>query len=176
VNRGPLGGVSIRDANGNAIEHDEAVTPTLDALRFLALRTIDGYGGVYINRAILHSQSGSDFELIVHRRVMNMAKTTLRRYFVRRLNRPVRIDKSTGYILESDALEIEGGARALLASTMLSRPSVSAVRFTLSRTDNLLSTKTLTGECGLLPLAYPEFISLRIGFFNPALVTLAAAA
>jgi hypothetical protein len=176
VNRGPLVGVSIRDANGNVVEHDEAVTPTLDALRFLALRTHDGYGGVYINRPILFSQTGSDFELIAHRRVMNMGKRTLRVYFIRRLNRPVRIDKATGYILEADALEIEGGALALLRSTMLSRPSASDVQFTLSRTDNLLSTKTLTGTCRIIPLAYPEFIEIQIGFYNPALVTLAAAA
>ena len=176
VNRGPLVGVSIRDANGNVVEHDEAVNPTLDAMRFLALRTIEGYGGVYINRPILHSQVGSDFELIVHRRVMNMGKRTLRTYFVRRLNRPVRIDKATGYILEADALEIEGGALAALRSAMLSRPSASDVQFTLSRTDNLLSTKTLTGTCRIIPLAYPEFIEIQIGFYNPALVTLAAAA
>jgi hypothetical protein len=176
VNRGALVGVSIRDANGNVVEHDEAVNPTLDAQRFLALRTVEGYGGVYINRPLLFSQIGSDFELIPHRRVMNMGKRTLRTYFVRRLNRPVRIDKATGYILEADALEIEGGANAALRSALMSRPSASDVKFTLSRTDNLLSTKTLTGTCRIVPLAYPEFIEIQIGFYNPALVTLAAAA
>jgi hypothetical protein len=40
----------------------------------------------------------------------------------------------------------------------------------------MLSTKTLTGTCRIIPLAYPEFIELQIGFYNPALVTLAAAA
>ncbi len=172
-NLGALRGVSIRDANGNLVEHDEAATPGLDDARFLALRTIDGYQGVYVNRPLILSATGSDFSLIPHRRVMNLAKRTLRAYFVRRLNRPVRIAPS-GFILEADALEIEGGALALLRSALLSKPKASDAQFTLSRTDNLLSTKTLTATCRIIPLAYPEFIEIEIGFYNPALSTLAA--
>jgi len=172
-NLGPLRGVSIRDANGNLVEHDEAAMPGLDDSRFLSLRSIDGYEGVYVNRPLILSAHGSDFELIPHRRVMNLAKRTLRVYFVRRLNRPVRVAPS-GFILEADALEIEGGALALLRSTLLAKPKASDVQFTLSRTDNLLSTKTLTATCRLVPLAYPEAITIEIGFYNPALATLAA--
>lgn len=173
ANRGALTGVSIRDKNGNLMEHDEAATPGLDDLRFTVLRTIDGYPGVYVNKPRIFSTPGSDFELIPHRRVMNLAKRTLRAYFIRRLNRPVRIGPD-GFILEADALEIEGGALALLRSALLSAPKASDVQFTLSRTDNLLSTKTLTGTARIIPLAYPEFIDIEIGFYNPALTTLAA--
>lgn len=166
---GPLTGVSIRDERGNPDEHDEALTPGLDDARFAVLRTYEGLAGVYINNPRLFSAEGSDFEFVQHRRVMNLAKRTLRLYFVRRLSLPIIVDGSTGFILESEALEIESGANAVLRSVLRSKPKASAVQFTLSRTDNLLSTKTLTGQARIVPLAYPKAIELDIGFSNPAL-------
>lgn len=168
-NLGPLVGVSIRDSNGNADEHDESINPGLDDSRYTVLRTWDGLQGVYINRPRLFSPDGSDFQLLPHRRVMSLAELALRSYFIRRLNKPIRVNRSTGYILESEALEIENGARTAMASLLLAKPKASAVQFALSRVDNLLSTKTLNGDARVVPLGYPEFINLTIGFFNPAL-------
>lgn len=169
VNVGALDGVSIRDVNGNPDEHDESINPGLDDLRFGTLRTWDGYQGVYVNRPRLFSPSGSDFQLMPHRRVLNLAHDALRLYFVRRLNKPVLVSRSTGYILEAEALEIELGATAALRSVLLAKPKASDAVFTLSRTDNLLSTNTMNGQARVIPLAYPEFIELDVGFLNPAL-------
>jgi hypothetical protein len=173
VNLGTLEGVSIRDVNGNPDEHDESLNPGLDDLRFGTLRTWDGEG-VYVNRPRLFSPNGSDFQLMPHRRVMNLAMETLRSYFIRRLNRPVLVSSTTGFILESEALEIEAGVMAQLRAQLLAKPKASAVQFTLSRTDNLLSTRTLTGSARVIPLAYPEDVELDVGFYNPALQVLAA--
>ncbi len=169
VNLGTLVGSSIRDANGNVDEHDESVNPGLDDSRFTVLRTWDGLPGVYINRPRIFSAAGSDFQLMPHRRVLNLAHAALRQYFIRRLNHPVLVDKDTGFILESEALEIESGARAAMRSVLLAKPKASGIQFALSRTDNLLSTKTLTGQARVIPLAYPETITLDLGFLNPAL-------
>lgn len=173
VNLGVLEGVAIRDANGNPDEHDESLNPGLDDARFAVLRTWDG-AGVYVNRPRLFSPAGSDFQLMPHRRVMNLTHETLRTYFIGRLNRPVLVNSTTGFILESEALEIEAGAMALLRSVLLAKPKASGVQFALSRTDNLLSTRTLTGSARVIPLAYPETIELDVGFFNPALQVQAA--
>jgi hypothetical protein len=167
-NLGPLG-VTIRDANGNPDEHDESVNPGLDDSRFTTLRTIDGLQGVYVNRPRLFSPAGSDFQLLPHRRVMNLGHAALRTYFMRRLNKPVLVDALTGYLLEEEALEIEAGALAVMRATLTAKPKASGVMFALSRTDNLLSTKTMTGDARIIPLAYPEFITLTVGFYNPAL-------
>lgn len=175
VNLGSLVGVSIRDVNGNPDEHDESIHPGLDDARFVTLRTWEGYAGVYVNRPRLFSPDGSDFQLVPHRRVLNLAHAALRVYFIRRLNHPVLVSKSTGFILETEALEIEAGARQAMADVLLAKPKASAVQFTLSRTDNLLSTKTLTGAGRVVPLAYPEFIQLDVGFYNPALAVKVAA-
>jgi len=170
---GLLPGVSIRDINGNADEHDESLNPGLDDARFCVLRTIEGYQGVYVNRPRLFSPEGSDFQLMPHRRVLNLAHAALRVYFIRRLNKPIIVSKTTGFILDSEALEIEAGAIGVMRDTLLAKPKASAVQFALSRTDNLLSTKTLNGQGRVVPLAYPEFINLDVGFYNPALQVVA---
>lgn len=174
VNLGTLVGASIRDANGNADEHDESLNPGLDDARFCVARSWDAIPGVYVNRPRIFSADGSDFQLLPHRRVLNLAHEALRLYFIRRLNKPILVDKDTGFILEAEALEIEAGATAAMRDTLLAKPKASAVRFTLSRTDNLLSTKTLNGQARVTPLAYPEFINLDVGFHNPALQLQAA--
>ncbi|NIR32218.1 MAG: hypothetical protein GWN84_23555, partial [Gammaproteobacteria bacterium] len=145
VNLGALTGVSIRDANGNPKHHDELINPGLDDARAIVLRTFDGAQGVYVNNPNTFSANGSDFELLQHRRVMNRAKRALRGYFTRRLSKPIAVNASTGFILESEALEIEAGANAILRGVLLAKPKASAATVTLSRDDNLLSTKTLTG-------------------------------
>ena len=101
--------------------------------------------------------------------MLNLTELVLRNYFVRRLNRPIRVNPITGFILEADALEIEGGALAIMRSSLLAAPKASDVQFVLSRTDNILSTKTLTATARVIPLAYPEFINIEVGFYNPAL-------
>lgn len=169
--------VDIRDANGNIDEHDEANNPGLDDSRFITLRTWgDDVQGVYVTRPRIFSASGSDFYLIPHRRVMNIALAALRAYFIRRANKEVQVDQATGYILEEDALEIEAGAKEIMRSVLLAKPKASAVQFALSRTDNLLSTLTFTGTARVIPLAYPEFIELEVGFLNPALAVVPVAA
>jgi len=174
TNLGSLPGVSIRDSNGNAVEHDESINGGLDDLRFTVLRTFDELQGVYVNRPRVFSAAGSDFDIFPKRRVMNIAHAALRNYFVRRLSKAVRVDLETGFILESDALEIETGARRAMASALLAKPKASGIQFTLSRTDNILSTKTLTGNARVIPLAYPEKFEIDVGFLNPALQVLAA--
>jgi|SRR5262245_2040962 len=172
VNLGALA-VSIRDVNGNPDEHDESINPGLDDARFLTLRTWDGYQGVYVNRPRLFSPDGSDFQLIPHRRVINLAHAALRIYFIRRTNKPILVSKTTGFILESEAVDIEVGALAILRGELLTKPKASAVAFALNRNDNVLSNKTLKGQARIVPLAYPEFINLDVGYVNPALQIIA---
>lgn len=173
---GALPGISIRDANGNPKHHDESVNPGLDDSRFSTLRTWDGKQGVYVNNCRILSASGSDFEFAQHRRVYNLARRTLRMYFEDRLSKPILVSASTGFILEAEALEIEAGADARLRAVLRAKPKCSgggidgkAARFCkLSRTDNLLSTKTLTVQGAVIPLAYPKAINIDLGFKNPA--------
>jgi hypothetical protein len=180
INLGAIPGVSLRDSNGNQDEHDETINPGLDDSRFTVLRSWDGYPGVYVNRPRVFSTPGSDFFLTPHRLVMNLAREALRMYFVKRLNRPVLVNTATGFILEEEALDIEDGADATVRAVLMATPKASGGGFaggkfvSISRTDNLLSTRKLTGQGRIVPLAYVEFIEFDLGFYNPALQVQAA--
>lgn len=169
VKVGRMDGVILTDSNGNPDDHDESTNPGLDDARFLTLRTWEGRPGVYINRPRILSTPTSDYQLIPHRRIMNLAKTIIRSYLEERVNEEILVDATTGYILEDEALEIEAGANAALEGALLDKPKASNASFVLSRTDNLLSTKTINCTCRVVPMAYPEFIEIEIGFENPAL-------
>lgn len=174
---GALPGISIRDTNGNVKYHDESVNPGLDDSRACVLRTHDGKQGVYVNNPRLMSATGSDFEFAQHRRVFSLGRRTLRLYFIDRLSRATQVDAKTGFILESEALEIEAGGDSLMRSVLRAKPKCSGggidgkgSRFVkVSRTDNLLSTKTMTVQGAVIPLAYPKVINIDLGFKNPAL-------
>src|SRR5690606_524556 len=159
----------IRDANGNPDEHDETVWPGLDDLGFLVARTWEGRTGVFVNRPLLMSPAGSDFTIIPYRRVMTIFCETPRDYFEQRLHKPVRVNPKTGFILETEAVEMERGAMARLRTVLLAKPKASAVSVVVSRTDNVLSTKRITVQARLVPLAYPEGFDIEMGFENPAL-------
>lgn len=160
---------SIRDGNGNPKHHDEAANPGLDDARFYTLRTHEGRAGVYVNLPRLFSPQGSDFELVPHRRVMNITRDALDFYFGDRLNETILVDRRTGFILESEALEIEAGASAILEAVLRAKPKASGYQVTLSRTDVILTTKTLTVQARVIPVGYPRFINLTVGYLNPAL-------
>jgi hypothetical protein len=169
VNLGSLPVALIRDANGNPLHHDETVNPGLDDARFYVLRTWEGYAGTYVNRPRLFSASGSDFQLLPHRRVMNIAREVSRIRMTRRLNKPIPVDPATGFIREAAAREIEADVTAALEAALLTKPKASAVSYVLSRTDNLLSTKTLNAQMRIVPLAYVEAIEEEVSYENPAL-------
>lgn len=166
---GRVPGVSVLDVNGNPLRYDEANTPGLDDLKFATLRTWPSESGVYVTNPRIFSANGSDFEFVPHRRVMNLFAETLASYFRHRLSKPVLVDRTTGFILESEAQEIENGARSLCVAVLEAKPKASGTSVVISRTDNLLSTKTMTVDARTIPLAYPKQINISIGFLNPAL-------
>lgn len=169
IKLGPIGGISIVDDLGNPKHHDEAKSPGLDDARFYALRTWERRSGVFVNRPRLFCPTGSDFQLLTHRRVMNIALQVLRSYFEERLNSPIRVDRTTGFILESEALAIEAGANARLSAALLSKPKASDAYCVVARNENILSTRNLSADARVVPLAYAESVALTVGFSNPAL-------
>lgn len=172
INLGALTGTSIQDVNGNPKQqcHDEFVMPGLDSQRFLTFRTWPTFAGVYVTNPRLFSPDGSDFQLFPHGIIMDLAQETAYGNLARRLNRPVLIDKTTGFIYESDAQEIEAGCTAALEGVLLAKPKASSVEVSVSRTDNILATNTINVTIRLVPLAYIQVIQVSLSFFNPATI------
>lgn len=172
-----LPGVQIKDSNGNPVEdfHDEDATPGLDDAGFTTLRSHPGESGVFVNNPRIQSADGSDFIFVQYRRVMNILRTALQAYLRTRLSLDVRVQThgpKAGFILESDAREIELGANAALWRASKEGRYISGgptdERFTLTRNDPILQTQTLTYDARAVPLGYVKEISGALGFSNPA--------
>lgn len=159
---GPVAGVV-------SLSHDEQAKTGLDAEGFTTFRSIIGRRGFYVTRGRQMAPQGSDFQSVQMLRAMNKACRISRDATLRFLNDDVRVDATTGFILEADARAIEAYVGGILNAAMVSAGEVSAASVTVKRNVNILSTQSMTIKVSIVPLAYLENISIDIGFENPAL-------
>lgn len=160
---GPLTGVV-------EIDYDEFRKATMDDAKFATLRTFQGVQGFFICNARLKSPMGSDFEFWQHGRVMDVACRTLYEAQLQFLSAGVRVN-SDGTIDERDAARIEKEVLAKLKAVLLEPLNaegfaghVSDLGYRVSRTNNVLTTKTLVSELALRPLGYPKTINTTAGY------------
>jgi hypothetical protein len=167
VSDGSLAELTLPTTSDGFIYHDESVNPGLDAARFLSLWSIISLPGLYIKNPNLMAPPGSDFTLLQHGAVIDAACFYAYTFFVKRLSSSVRVNPTTGFILEQDAQTLQQGANAWLANGLGN--AVSSVQCVVSRSDNILSTNTLTVVVQVIPLGYLKTINVTITFVNPAL-------
>ncbi len=167
VKDGALSGLTIDVSDGN-VYHDERNTPALDAGRFVTARTLIGRQGMFCTNPNMMSPNGSDFIWWQYRSVVDKACSTARDVLLNFLSSEVRLNTS-GYILEKDAKDIESRLRSAFRDTLVSPGSVSSVSATVSRTDNIISTRTINVTIRIVPLGYIKTIDVSLGFTNPAL-------
>jgi hypothetical protein len=152
------------------ISHDENFDEVLDQHKIATLRTHLGRSGFYVTRGRLKSPTGSDFSDWQLGRIMDVA---CRDVFIGQqnfLNIGVRTT-GAGAIDERDARRLETQIDSRLRAN-LTQPTnaegtpgqVSAVRYTIDRTNNILSSSQLISEVAIQPLGYARFISTTIGF------------
>lgn len=152
------------------ISHDENFNEVLDQHKIATLRTHLGRSGFYVTRGRLKSPVGSDFSDWQLGRIMDVA---CRDVFIGQqnfLNVGVRTT-SVGAIDERDARRLETQIDSRLRSN-LTQPTnaegtpgqVSAVRYAIDRTNNILASSQLISEVAIQPLGYARFISTTIGF------------
>jgi hypothetical protein len=80
--------------NVASLYRDEQKTQFLDAQRFATMRTIPGRAGYYITNGNMMAPSGSDFNLVQRRRVMDVACRITRQAELPYLNGSVRINST----------------------------------------------------------------------------------
>lgn len=157
---GPLSGAQISDSNGNPYDHDEDLYPNLDGLRLMALRSFapGGPQGTYICNANTIQPSGGAFPYLQHIRVANRACEIAWFTLATQLSRGVRTNPTPApngaiYIYEPDAAIIESLVNDALVQPM--KGQVSAIKFSLSRTDNMAVVPCIvTGVLSIVALAY----------------------
>lgn len=161
VARGPVAGFQISDQAGNPLDHDENLFPDLDGLRLATLRSFAAGGpeGTYITNANVLQPSGDDFPYLQLVRIANRACTiawaALTTQLSRGVNKNPKPDPNTGAvtIFEPDASAIESLVNGQLSAAL--KGQVSAVQFSLSRTDDLSQTPaTIHAVVSIVAKAY----------------------
>jgi len=153
-----------------SLVRDERVTEALDALRITTLRTFDNaFAGFYVTNGRMMAAAGSDYSFVQNRRVMDRAATVARQSLIPYVNKDFRVDAETGFIDEREAVAIEARVGRSLESDLVSPGRASAVQVQVKRNDNIISTQTLNVRVRIIPKSYARFITLDLGFENPAL-------
>jgi Protein of unknown function (DUF2586) len=152
-----------------ALIRDEYKTPALDAVGFTTLRTIPGKEGYYLTTGRLKGGAGSDFQYLQLGRVMDIASTELRAATLEYLNDDLRVDKTTGKILETEARNIESYVGERMRARTTQPGYATEVSVVVDRNENMLSTGKLVTRERVTPKAYAKSISNEIAFYNPAL-------
>ncbi len=163
VATGPVEGVT-------SLEYDEFRSGLLDDARIATMRTWEGRPGYYPSFGWLASPPGSDFTRWQFGRLMDVACATLYATLAEFINAGLRSLES-GALDERDAERIETRVNDALRA-VLTQPQniegtgghVSAVRYSVIRTNNVVTTETLLGELAMRPHAYPKFIKTQVGY------------
>lgn len=152
------------------ISHDEAVEESLDELKIGTARTWPGLAGFFLTNVHIKSQSASDFRYIQHGFVMDRACEVTYAGQLKYLSASLRTGAG-GVIAEEDALTIEADLKAQLSQALLeprnaqgTKGHVSALVFSVDRTNNLLADEELITDVGIQPLGYPKLITTTLGF------------
>ena len=156
---------------------DEEKTPGLDALGYTTAATYRRKGGVYLKNARIPAGVTSDYQYLVHRRVMDVALDTAADALFDYVARQLKVDATTGRLLKADGDAVDGNLTGKLRAALrvgADGARASAVSFRVNRTDNVLSTNTLRGRVAVVPLLYPRRIEATFSFSNPALALLEA--
>lgn len=172
VSDGALAQMTLPATPDGYIYHDESVNPGLDAARFMSAWSIISLPGLYIKNPNLMASPGSDFTLLEHGAVIDAASFVAYQYFVKRLSSSVRVNPTTGTILQQDANTLQQGCNAALSNGLGN--AVSAATCIVSLTDNILATSTITVTIQVIPLGYLKTINITIEFVNPALLPVQA--
>jgi len=150
---------------------DERIEATgLDDIKISTLRTYDGRPGFFITQGRIKSALGSDFVYWPLRIIMDVACETAHQVQTGFIGRGVRTN-SDGSIDERDALRLESEVQSVLDARLTSPRSaegtpghVSAVVYSIDRTNNVNTTSTIIAEVAIRPLGYIDYITTTLGF------------
>jgi hypothetical protein len=178
---GPLskeGGMKVgllKSRVGDAVSysfHDETLaSTTLDDGRCACLRSWAGKSETYINRARTLAALASDYTQLHHGRIIDEAQRLAYGYMFQYVGKRLRVNKTTGQLLEAEIKILESEARQTLLRGLVNDPNqhASEVEFTIVRGDNLITTSLLRYCVRVIPLGYADYIEGEFGLKNPAL-------
>lgn len=153
--------------------YDEAVNGSVYEPALIgAPRTWKGYPGVYLNQGVLKSAAGSAYDQVQNGRVILLAAITLLLAEKRYINTAAKCKlDGTGQFTTKFADKVDADVNAQLQAAIMDPLDAegdpgyaSGVLFTVNRTDNVLSTKTMRGICVLVPNANINGVAIQLSF------------
>jgi hypothetical protein len=138
---------------------------TLKNSGYVTVRKITGLTGIYVTSGQMASESGSDYDLVERRRVMDKACREIRMAQLPHLNDTVGIGADGSP--EGLQLFIAHGEAPL--KTMITNRQISNGYIIIPEGQNILSTKTLRTKIRIVPLGKMSYIENEIAYSNPAL-------
>lgn len=162
-----------------AISQDEYANPAgLNDAKIGAARTYPNLTGFYLMNGWIRSPSGSNFEFIQHRRIMDLASSIASAQQALLIGRPYACKTDgTGNLTERSAQSIEKFVQVALDAGVGSanrgvgpvniqgtKGHCSDILYQVDRTNNALSTKTVIATITIVPFAYPKFFTTTLSF------------
>jgi hypothetical protein len=141
----------------------------LDSNRFVTARGFPGRG-YYITRGNMMAPAGDDYSSVMNRRVMDVASTQAIFSAQPFLNKDLKVN-AAGTIYEPEAVAIESIIRSDEEAQLISTDNASSVEVTISRSERILTTKTMPMTIAIVPKGYAENIPILIGLINPAITS-----
>lgn len=160
---GPLTGVL-------AISHDEFHTPDLDDAKISTSRTFPMSAGYFLTNMRLKSPMGSDFLYWQHARIMNAACRAVAQEQMLFINAGFDTNPD-GTIAEHEAKRLESRVNEKLRVVLMdpqnvegTQGHVSAVRYSVNRSNNVLQSNKLMSRVAIRPKFYAKDIETELGF------------
>ena len=138
---------------------------TLKNAGYVTARKIIGLNGIYITSGQMMSETGSDYDLVERRRVMDKACRQIRAAQLFYLNDVVKV----GADGSPEGLEMFIAQSESPLRIMKTNGAISAVYVVIPPGQNILSTKTLRTKIRVVPLGKMSYIENEIAYSNPAL-------
>ncbi len=157
------------------IGNDEGTNPLFTAEdRIITMRRVDGYGGFFITKPFIRSAPTSDFRTLqwmtVISKACQIAHDSLQQWIESNLR---ALTDGTGYLAEEDAMRVQDSVNCALRE-QLKEPTniegfkghVSDCKYTVTRTNNYLTTGAIYGILAIVPLREVEGLYTTVGLVS----------
>jgi hypothetical protein len=138
---------------------------TLKNSGYVTARTFPGLNGIYITSGQMMSESGSDYDLVERRRVMDKACRQIYAAQLPFVNDSIKVGKDGS----PEGIKMIIAQSEAPLNIMVSDGEISSGSVVVPEGQNILSTKRLRFKIRIVPLGKMAYIENEIAYSNPAI-------
>ncbi len=141
----------------------DSAVDSLNTKGYIFLRKFVGIGGTYFNDSFTATVATSDYSTIENNRTMDKAIRNIRVAYLPKLNSPLAVDPTTGYLSEDTISNFENIGNVPL-ETMAKNSELSGYSVVVNPTQDVLSTSKLVVSILNVPMGVARNIEFNIGY------------